>query len=115
MFGDADAAGAGRVYDEDPARAGGGDVDIVDAGAGTGDNAKAGRGLEKRRVDLRGAADHERVSVREIGGEGNRRPAGTGVDLPAAFCAQEVECGIREIVGDDYFQGGVLWCPALGA
>ena len=34
VLGDADAVGAGRVDDQDAARAGGGDVDVVDAGAG---------------------------------------------------------------------------------
>ena len=34
VLGDADAVGAGRVDDEHAARAGGGDVDVVDAGAG---------------------------------------------------------------------------------
>ena len=82
MFGDADAAGAGRVDDEDAARAGGRDVDVVDAGAGTGDNA-AGRGLEKLRVDFRSTATIS-VSVREIGGEGDRVRPRAGVDFPAA-------------------------------
>ena len=38
VLGDADAVGARRVDDEDAARAGRGDIDVVDAGAGAGDD-----------------------------------------------------------------------------
>ena len=45
MLGDADAVGARRIHHEDAARGGGGDVDVVDAGAGAGDHPKARRRL----------------------------------------------------------------------
>ena len=50
VLGDADAVGAGRVDDEDAARAGRGDVDVVDAGAGAGDDAEPRRRVEQRRA-----------------------------------------------------------------
>ena len=48
-FGDADAVGAGRVHHDDAARAGGGDVDVVDAGAGARDRAQLRRGVDQWR------------------------------------------------------------------
>ena len=48
VLGDADAVGAGRVDDEDAARAGGRDVDVVHAGAGAGDDPQLRRGSSSR-------------------------------------------------------------------
>ena len=47
-FGDADAVGAGRVHDDDAAGAGGGDVHVVDAGAGARDDPQLGCGVDQR-------------------------------------------------------------------
>ena len=101
---DADAVGARRVHDDDAARAGGGDVDVVDAGAGAGDHPQAWRGGDQGGGDFGGAADDERVGVGEIGGEWVGRAAGAGVDVPA-FGAQEIERGGGKIVGDNNFHG----------
>ena len=59
QLGDADAVGAGRVHDDDAARAGGGHVDVVDAGAGAGDRAQLRRGGDDGGRDLGGAADDD--------------------------------------------------------
>ena len=60
------------------ARAGGRDVDVVDAGAGARDDAQARRGGEQLRVDLGGAADQQRVGVGQIGGERRGRASRSG-------------------------------------
>ena len=69
QLGDADAVGTGGVHDQDAARSRGGDVDVVDAGAGAGDDTEVWRRLDQRRGDLGGAADDECVSVGEIARE----------------------------------------------
>ena len=104
MLGDADAVGARGVDHEDAAGAGGRDVDVVHAGAGPGHNPQLRRGVEQPGVHLRGASDHQRVGVGEIGGQHSGRAAGTGIDHPAGFGAEQIERGHREVVGNDNFQ-----------
>ena len=94
QLGDADAVGAGRVHHDDAAGAGGGDVDVVDAGAGARDRAQLRRGGDERGGDLRGAADDERVGVGEIGGELFGRPARPGIDVhPSARSSSSADAG----------------------
>ena len=113
MLGDADAVGAGRVDDEDAARARGGDVDVVDAGAGAGDRSAAcGAAASSARVDLRRAADEQRVGVGEIGGELGGRSPGAGIDRPA-FGAEQFERGSRKVVGDDDFHRELQYNPCV--
>ncbi len=104
VLGDADAVRARRVDDEDAARAGGGDVDVVDAGAGAGDDAEPRRRVHQRRVHFGRAADEQGVGVGEVGGERVRLASGARIDDPAAFGAEQIQRGGREIVGDDDFQ-----------
>ena len=106
QFRDADAVGARRVHDDDAARAGGVDVDVVDAGAGARDRAKPRRGGDQIGGHFRGAAHDDGVGVGEIGGQVGRRAAAARIDGPA-FGAQEVERRGREVVGDDDFHHGV--------
>ena len=103
VLGDADAVGARRVDDEDAAGAGRRDVDVVDAGAGAGDDAQPRRGVEQRAVDLRRAADDQRVGVGQVVRECGRRPAGPRVDSPAGLGAQQLQRGAGRVVGDDDF------------
>ena len=49
MLGGGDRIAERRVHDDDAARRGGGDVDIVDADAGAADDLEVGRGVEDRR------------------------------------------------------------------
>ena len=90
---DADAVGPGRVDDEDAARAGGRDIDVVHAGAGAGHNPQLRRGFEQPGVDLRRAANDQRVGVGEVGRERGRGPSGARINLPARFGAQQFEGG----------------------
>ena len=71
---DADAVRAGRIHDDDAAIGGGGDVDVVHAGSGAGDHPKPGRGGDQLRIDLRGAANDQRVGVGEVFGQFCGRP-----------------------------------------
>ena len=94
QFRDADAVGARRVHHDDAARAGGVDVDVVDAGAGARDGAQLRRGRNQIGGHFRGAAHDDRVGVGEIGGEFGGRPAAARVNVPA-FGAEQVESGRR--------------------
>ena len=64
-----------------PRARGGGDVDVVDAGAGAGDHPQLRRGGDELRVDLGRAANDERVGVGEVAASssglrpGGRRPS----------------------------------------
>jgi len=102
-LGDAHAVGARRVHHDDPARAGGGHVDVVHAGARAGDDAKCRSGVDDGRGNLGRAADDDGVGIRDVTGKLFGRPASTGIDVPA-FRAQEVERGCRKVVGDYDFQ-----------
>ena len=105
-LGDADAVGAGRVHDDDAPRAGGGEVDVVDAGAGAGDDPEL-RGLaDQGRRDLRRASHDDGVGVGEGGLELGQRTAGRRVDRPPLDGAQEVGGRRGQIIGDDDFHGG---------
>ena len=114
VLGDADAVGAGRVDDEDAARAGGGDVDVVDAGAGARDDPEPRRGVEQRarrpswrcgRAARRRRRDRRRAR-RACARSARRRPAGFG--------AQQFQRRGRQIVGDDDFHGIMCgWCVVV--
>ena len=91
VLGDADAVGARRVDDEDAARAGGVDVDVVDAGSGARDDPQPRRGRHQARRHFGGAAHQQRVRVGQIGGEGVRLAPGAGIDDPARFGAQQLQ------------------------
>ena len=80
------------------------DVDVVDAGAGARDDAQVRRGGQQARVDLRGAADEQRVGVGEIGGRDRRRSGRCGVYGPAGLGAEQLQRGGRQVVSDDNFQ-----------
>jgi hypothetical protein len=104
VFGDADAVGARCVDDQDAVRAGGGDVDVVDTGSRARDDAQLWRRVEKRGVDFGRTANEQRVGVGKIGGERRGWAAGSRVDDPAGFGAQQVERRRRQVVRDDDFQ-----------
>ncbi len=104
VLGDADAVGAGRVDDEDAAGAGGGHVDVVDAGAGTRHDSKTSRGGEQSRVDFRGAADEQGIGIGQIGGELVRRPARARIDGPSGFGGEQRDGRWRQVVSDDDLQ-----------
>ena len=109
---DADAVGARRVHHDDAARAGGGNIDVVHAGARAGDGAQLRRSVDQRSGDFRGAAHDDGIGVGEIGDELFGRPACTGVDGPA-FRAQHIQRGWRKVVGDYDFQCWSLWYDAF--
>ena len=80
VFGHADAVRAGCIHDDDAAIRGGGDVDVVHAGAGTGDYPKPWGGSDELRIDLGRAANDQRVSVGEVLGQFRGRPPGPRVN-----------------------------------
>ena len=87
-----------------PRRAGGGDVDVVDAGAGAADDAQPRRGGEQLLGDLRRAADQQRRRrPRDRVARSAGLAPGSGVDVPA-FRAEQFERRRRQLVGDDDFQ-----------
>ncbi len=104
MLGDADAVRAGCVDDQDPAGARRGDVDVVDAGAGTRNDAQPRRGREEIGGDSGGAADEQGIGVREVTSEGRGGAARPGINFPAGFGAEEIQRGSRQVVGDEDFQ-----------
>jgi hypothetical protein len=101
-FRDADAVRARRVHHHDAARAGGRHVDVVHARTSPGDHPQCLRRGDQLRGDFRRAADDKRVGIGKIDGELFRCPAGAGVNVPA-FGFQKLQCGIREIVGNNDF------------
>ncbi len=115
VLGDADAVRARRVDDENAARAGGGHVDVVDAGAGAGDDPELRRRGQQVGGDLRRAADEQRVGVRQRGREFRRRAAAPRVDLPAGLGAEQLERRCRQVVGDDYLDQGLVRLGGLWA
>ena len=100
---DAHAVRARRVHDDDAPRAGGGNVDVVDPGACTGNDPEARRGGDKRRRDLGGAANDEGVGFGEIAGKLVCCSPCAGIDFPP-LRSQQVQRGSRKIVCDDDFQ-----------
>ena len=76
----ADAVGAWRVHDDDPPGAGGRDVDVVDAGAGTSDHSQLRRTRDDGSRDLGGTTNHERFGGTQIGDELLGRTTRPGVD-----------------------------------
>ena len=110
MLGDADAVGARRIDHQDAAGAGGGDVDVVDAGAGARDDAELGRRVHQRGGHLGGATDEDAVGIRQIEGEGVGLAARARVHHPAGLGAQQVQRGGWQVVGDNDFQ----WAPVFG-
>ena len=106
VLGDADAVRAGRVDDEDAPRAGRGDVDVVHAGAGAGDDAELRRRREQIGRHLGRAADEQGVRVGQRRRELRRRPAALRIDLPARLGAKQIERRGRQIVRDDDLHGG---------
>ena len=106
MLSDADAVRSRRIDDEDPARAGGVDVDVVDAGAGARDDAQTRRGIEQPRVDSGGAAHEQRVRVRKICRQRVGCPPRTRIYGPVGFRAKQFERRRRKFVGDHDFHFG---------
>ena len=96
MFGDADAVRAGCVHDENPARAGGGHVNVVDAGAGPRDDPRRGRGGDQLRGRLRRASNHQAVGVGQIGGA-IADAAATCVNYPPRFGAEQSSAESRYV------------------
>jgi hypothetical protein len=75
----------GRVDDEQAAGAGRRHVDVVHAGARARDDPQARRRRDQLCVDLGGAADQQRVGVRQICCERRRRSSRTRIDDPSRF------------------------------
>ena len=90
-----------------PAIARGVEVDVVDAGAGAGDDPKAWRRGNQCARDLRGASNDERVGVGEGGVEFGQRAAGFRVDGPALDGAQQVGGRRRQIIRNDDFHEAI--------
>ncbi len=103
VLGDADAVRAGGVDDEDAARAGGRHVDVVDAGAGPGDNPEPRGGRQQFGVDLRRAPHEQRIGVGKIRRKLGAASVGSRVDRPACFVAQQVQGGRGQIIGNNDF------------
>ncbi len=83
MFGDADAVSAGRVHDEDPSRARGVEIDVVDPGSCAGNHPKVWCLRDQSFVDFRRAANDQRVGALEIRSEYIRWSPGSCVDGPS--------------------------------
>jgi hypothetical protein len=103
-LGDADAVGPGSIHDDDATAAGGGDVNVVDAGSGAGNHPQSRRGINDRCGHFRGASNDNRVGLGDVGDQLVMRAPCAGVDLPS-FCAQHIERGGRQIIGDNNFHG----------
>ncbi len=73
MLGRGNGVAAGRVHDDDAAPRGGGDVDIVDAHAGTNDGPQFARLFEQFRGDARAAAHDHALGVLQGLLQGNAR------------------------------------------
>jgi hypothetical protein len=114
VLGHADAVGARRVDHQHALRAGGGDVDVVHAGSRARHDPKTGRSRQEPGVDLRGAADDQRIRVRQVGRQVGRRSAAAGVDDPVGVGPQEVQRGTGELVRDDDFHGTAGRCGGGG-
>ena len=82
VLSDADAVAARRIHDQNPPRAGRGEIDVVDSGTGAGNYPKFGSGGEQPLVNLGRAANDKRVGLNEIGGQRVRRTSGARVDGP---------------------------------
>ncbi len=95
VLGDADAVAAGRIHDQDAARAGRVEIDVVDAGAGAGNHPKFRSGGEQLLVNFRRAAHDERVGVGESRRQDVCGAAGLRVDGPAGDGLQQFNCGGR--------------------
>ena len=87
-----------------PAVGGGGDVDVVHAGAGARDDAEPGRGGEQAGVHPGGAAHEQRIGVGHVREEHLDRPAGSRVHFPAGLTAEERHRRSRQVVRDDDLQ-----------
>jgi len=101
MLRDADAVAARRVHHEDAARARRFEVDVVDAGAGTGNHPKTRRPGKQIGVDFRRAADDERIRLFERGREDVGLTPGLRVDRPARNGRQQFDGGCGQLIGDD--------------
>ncbi len=99
-LGDGDGVGAGGVHDDDALAGGGIGVDVVDADAGTADDAEFGGGLEQLRVGLDGGADDERIGVGEFGGQAVLNLFGSD-DLPAGLLLEDGESGGGDFFGEN--------------
>ncbi len=113
VLGHADAVRPRCVDDEDAAAAGGGDVDVVDTGAGARDDSQPGRRVHQPRVHLGRAPDEQGVGAGEIGGERVGRSPRSRVYRPAVFRSKELERRRRQIVGDNDFHQGSFQLSAL--
>jgi hypothetical protein len=102
QFGDADAVGARRVHDDDAARAGGRHVNVVHPRARARDDAQRPGGRDQTGRDFGRTAHDQSVGVGDVCRELLRRASSPGVNIPA-FGVQKLQCGCREIVGDNYF------------
>ncbi len=88
-----------RVADQDAARRGRLDVDVVDTGAGPADHAQPRAGGDQLGVDARGGAHHERVvagdPLQQLGAVEVRR------DVDLGRLAQPVDAGRGDGLGDE--------------
>ena len=90
MLGDADRVSTGRAHYQDPAPRGFFEVDVIDANAGTANDAQARRFLQQLGSHFRGAANNEGIRVRDLGveivlGRQDDVPAGAAQQFYAAF------------------------------
>ena len=90
-----------RVDDHDAALGGGGDVDVVEADAGTTDDDEIGRRGEHVGRHLGGAADHDRRRARDRGQELLRRQAEPDVDVEPGG-PHVVEPAFGELLGHEH-------------
>ena len=99
-LGGGDDVGGRRVDDHHAGLGGGGDVDVVEADAGAGDDLELPGGGDRLRVDLGRAADEDGVDVGDRGEEFGSVGAVAVPDLEVG--AQGVDGGGRQLFGDQY-------------
>jgi hypothetical protein len=101
VLGGGDRVAEGRVHHHDPARGGGGEVDIVDADAGAADDLESVGLLQQRGGGLRGGADGEAVIAADRGGQRLRILAelGAEIDVDAAL-SEDGDGGVGQGVGN---------------
>ena len=114
VFRRCDGVAEGRVHDHDAALAGSGNIDVVDADAGTADHLQLGGGGDDLRRHLGGGADGEAVILRDGLKKGILVLAEVGqiIDVDAAIL-EDLHGGFGELVGNEYARCGHGSVPVI--
>ena len=102
VFGSGERVGPGRVADDDAAARGGRHVDVVDAGARPTDHLQVGRRVDELGVDLRGAADDDRIEPGDLRQQLVAAPPHPGFDREVF--GERLDAALGQLLGDQYPQ-----------